>query len=42
MNKCRRCVWSDKISSNLIFCMFAGCIRKSKKVNKNDRPRKNI
>jgi hypothetical protein len=42
MNKCRRCVWGDKISSNLIFCIFPGCIRKSKRVNKNDRPRKNI
>lgn len=42
MNKCRGCVWSDKISSNLIFCMFPGCIRKSKRVNKNDKPRKDI
>jgi len=42
MNKCRGCVWSDKIDRNHVFCMFPGCIRKSKRVNKNDKPRKNI
>ncbi|WP_281063531.1 hypothetical protein [Clostridium algifaecis] len=42
MNKCRGCVWSDKIDENHVFCMLPKCIRKSKRVNKNDRPRKNI
>ncbi len=42
MNKCRGCVWSDKIDNNHVFCMFPGCIRKSKRVNKNDKCRKNI
>ncbi|WP_373898783.1 hypothetical protein ACER0A_005030 [Haloimpatiens sp. FM7315] len=42
MNKCRICVWSDKIDDNRIFCMFPKCIRKSKKVKENDKSRKNI
>ncbi|WP_275541117.1 hypothetical protein [Clostridium tetani] len=42
MNKCRGCVWSDKIDKNHIFCMFPRCIRKSKRVNENDKSRKNI
>ena len=42
MNKCRGCVWSTRIDDNRIFCMFPKCIRKSKKVNGNDKSRKNI
>ena len=28
MNKCRGCIWSDKINDTLIFCMFPSCVRK--------------
>lgn len=42
MNKCRGCIWSDKIDKHHVFCMLPKCIRKSKKVNENDKSRKNI
>ncbi|WP_269144115.1 hypothetical protein [Clostridium guangxiense] len=42
MNKCRACVWSDKIDRNHVFCILPKCIRKIKKVNENDKSRKNI
>lgn len=28
IHKCRRCVWSNKISSNLLYCIFPRCIIK--------------
>ena len=31
IHKCRRCVWSDKISSNLLYCMLPRCIVKEEK-----------
>jgi hypothetical protein len=37
MNKCSKCIWSDKIDNNHVFCMLPKCIRKIKKVNENDQ-----
>jgi hypothetical protein len=28
IHKCRRCIWSNKISSNIVFCDFPKCIIK--------------
>ncbi|AKA72325.1 hypothetical protein [Clostridium scatologenes] len=42
MNKCNTCIWSDKLDRNHVFCIFPKCIRKSKKVNEDDKYRKNI
>ena len=39
-NKCKNCVWADKINKKLIYCMFPVCIRK--KENKNDKASGNI
>lgn len=39
-NKCKNCVWADKISEKIVFCMFSDCIRKKEK--KNDKASGNI
>ncbi|MBU3161781.1 hypothetical protein KPL37_19025 [Clostridium frigoris] len=45
-HKCRKCIWSDKISSNILYCIFPRCILKDKLeikgVNKNDKASGNI
>ncbi|WP_252131681.1 hypothetical protein [Clostridium caldaquaticum] len=28
IHKCKRCIWSNKISSNILFCIFPRCIMK--------------
>ncbi|MDU4596920.1 hypothetical protein [Clostridium sporogenes] len=30
IHKCRKCIWSDKISSNVLYCTFPICIMKEK------------
>jgi hypothetical protein len=36
MSKCNGCVWSDKISNELVLCMFPNCVIKD--TNKNKTP----
>ncbi|WP_163195259.1 hypothetical protein [Clostridium thermarum] len=28
IHKCKKCIWSNKISSNILFCIFPKCIVK--------------
>jgi len=32
-NKCKKCVWANKISEELIVCLFPSCIKRKDKKN---------
>lgn len=34
IHKCRKCIWSNKISSNLLYCIFPRCIAREETVEK--------
>ena len=37
VHRCRKCIWSNKISRDLLYCIFPGCIMKRKiGVRKNE------
>lgn len=39
-NKCKKCVWADKLNKDTIFCIFPSCIKREDK--KNDKASGNI
>ena len=34
IHKCRKCIWSNKISNSLLYCIFPRCITLEEKVEK--------
>ncbi|KZL93954.1 hypothetical protein [Clostridium magnum] len=34
IHKCRKCIWSNKISPSLLYCIFPRCIRREETTDK--------